>query len=229
MTNNKHNVKKIWLPLIFATAIHSGAVMAEDFPMPPLNSLPQAAAVEQGKASVDFIVQDLQRRFPGYSTERVLLVDGIKQKMELIENGQVSHTWVISVAQKGLGSLKGSEQTPTGVHRIAQKIGAGAERGTIFKARQNTGRIAEILTGADERSTGDNVTTRILWLAGMEPNVNKGGNVDSYERYIYIHGTDEEGRLGQGASHGCIRMKNQDVIDLFDLVSEDTLVVITPN
>jgi len=99
--------------------------------------------------------------------------------------------------------------------------------GAIFKARQNTGRIAQILTGADERSTADNVTTRILWLDGLEPGVNKGGNVDSYERYIYIHGTDEEGRLGNPASHGCIRMRNADVIDLFNRVDEDTLVVIT--
>lgn len=200
--------------------------MAGDFAMPPLQPPPQAVA-EMGKTP-DFIVQDLQRRFPSYSTERVLLIDGIGQKMELIENGQVSHAWVISVALKGLGSRKGSEQTPTGVHRIAQKIGDGAALGAIFKARQNTGRIANILTGANERSTEDNVTSRILWLAGMEPNINQGGNVDSYERYIYIHGTDEEGRLGQGASHGCIRMKNQDVINLFDLVTEDTLVVITP-
>lgn len=189
----------------------------------------EAAPQVQG-ATPDFIVQDLARRFPDYPTDKVLLInaEANPQKMELVENGQVTAEWVISTATKGLGSRKGSEQTPTGVHRIAQKIGDGAAVGAIFKARQDSGRVARILTGSGERSGEDNVTSRILWLDGLEPGVNKGGSVDSYERYIYIHGTDEEGRLGAPASHGCIRMRNQEVIDLFDRVDENTLVVITP-
>lgn len=227
MTHNKQNTNQTWLPLIFAIVLSAGYgnVAWADNAGVSMETAPQA----QG-ASVDFIVQDLARRFPDYSTERVLLIDAKAepQTMALVENGQITSEWVISTATKGLGSRKGSEQTPTGVHRIAQKIGEGAALGAIFKARQNSGRVARILTGAGERSGEDNVTTRILWLDGMEPGVNKGGSVDSYERYIYIHGTDEEGRLGAPASHGCIRMRNQDVIDLFERVDENTLVVITP-
>ncbi|OQX13262.1 MAG: hypothetical protein BWK73_12625 [Thiothrix lacustris] len=173
------------------------------------------------------LLADVSQRFPDYSSASLLVVDATAQTLFLLENGQVAREWVISTATSGVGSAKGSQQTPLGVHRVAQKLGDGAPLGAIFKARQNTGRIAQILTGADERSTADNVTTRILWLDGLEPGLNKGGNVDSYERYIYIHGTDEEGRLGNPASHGCIRMRNADVIDLFNRVDENTLVVIT--
>ncbi len=172
------------------------------------------------------LLQDLQRRFPSYSTQQVLLVDATGQEMLLIEQGQVTARWVISTASAGLGSRKGSDQTPLGVHRIAEKFGEGAPLGTVFKARKNTGRIARILTEPGARSGEDNVTTRILWLDGLEVGLNKGGDVDSRSRYIYIHGTDEEGRLGAPASHGCIRMRNQDVVNLFSRVGVDTLVVI---
>lgn len=237
---NKQGATRIWLPLIFAIVLSSGCSaggvasvgapvetqppQAHPQPLPPP---PVAASASQG-AGVDFIIQDLMQRFPGHrAADRFLLVDATAQRMRLVENGGVSGEWVISTALKGLGSRKGSEQTPVGVHRVAQKIGAGAPFGAIFKARQNSGRIATILTGPDQDSAEDNVTTRILWLDGMEPGVNKGGSVDSHERYIYIHGTDEEGKLGRPASHGCIRMRNQDVMELFDRVDENTLVVIT--
>ena len=175
---------------------------------------------------VDGLLHSLAERFPAYSTEQVILVDATIQRLMLIEYGQVVSSWVISTAEAGLGSRKGSNQTPLGVHLIKQRFGDGAAPGTVFKARRNTGRIAKILTEPGARSRVDNVTTRILWLDGLEPGRNKGGNVDSFERYIYIHGTDEEGRLGQPASHGCIRMRNLDVIDLYNRVGPDTLVVI---
>ncbi|MDQ5768817.1 L,D-transpeptidase [Thiothrix subterranea] len=194
---------------------------------PPLPAPVAEVATPAGDERFTALLATLARDFPSYSTARVLVVDATAQTLILVENGQAVNEWVISTATSGLGSAKGSQQTPLGVHRVAQKLGDGAPLGAIFKARQNTGRIAQILTGADERSTADNVTTRILWLDGLEPGVNKGGDVDSYERYIYIHGTDEEGRLGNPASHGCIRMRNADVIDLFNRVDEDTLVVIT--
>lgn len=195
--------------------------------LPP--PLPAPTAMTDSAINERFapMIADVGQRFPDYSTARMLVVDATAQTLILVENGQAVNEWVISTATNGLGSAKGSQQTPLGVHRVAKKFGDGAPLGTIFKARQNTGRVAQILTGADERSTADNVTTRILWLDGLELGVNKGGNVDSYDRYIYIHGTDEEGRLGSPASHGCIRMRNQDVIDLFERVDENTLVVIT--
>lgn len=175
---------------------------------------------------VDGLLRDLRQRFPNYSTQQVILVDTTIQRLLLIEYGEVVANWVISSAEAGLGSRKGSNKTPLGVHRVAKRYGDAAPLGTIFKARRNTGRIAEILTAPGVRSRADNVTTRILWLDGLEPGLNKGGNVDSFERYIYIHGTDEEGRLGAPASHGCIRMSNQDVVDLYARIRVDTLVVI---
>ncbi|MGB0846324.1 MAG: L,D-transpeptidase family protein [Thiolinea sp.] len=175
---------------------------------------------------VDGLIRDLQQRFPAYSPHQVILVDATAQRLMLIEHGDVVASWLISTAEKGLGSLKGSNQTPLGVHRVSKRYGDGAPLGAIFKARRNTGRIADILTAHGARSQADNVTTRILWLDGLEPGLNKGGNIDSFERYIYIHGTDEEGRLGTPASHGCIRMRNQDVIDLYQRTGIDTLVVI---
>ncbi|HMT92118.1 L,D-transpeptidase [uncultured Thiothrix sp.] len=184
----------------------------------------EQAQVQDG--NIAGLLRDLQGRFPNYSTEQVVVIDASNQKLLLIEKGQVTHRWVISTAEAGLGSRKGSNQTPLGAHRLAQKIGDGAPLGTVFKARQNTGRIAKILTAPGARSGEDNVTTRIMWLDGLEPGLNKGDMVDSYQRFIYIHGTDEEGRLGAPASHGCIRMRNQDVIDLYDRVREDTLVFI---
>lgn len=186
----------------------------------------QAQGVGQGAGNFTSVLQDLQQRFPQYSSQQVILVDATTQELLLLEAGQVAGRWVISTAEAGLGSRKGSNQTPLGVHRLAQKIGDGAPLGTVFKARQNTGRVAKILTAPGARSGEDNVTTRVMWLDGLEPGLNKGGEVDSYQRYIYIHGTDEEGRLGAPASHGCIRMRNQDVADLYERVREDTLVVI---
>lgn len=186
----------------------------------------QAQGVGQGAGNFTSVLQDLQQRFPQYSSQQVILVDATTQELLLLEAGQVVGRWVISTAEAGLGSRKGSNQTPLGVHRLAQKIGDDAPLGTVFKARQNTGRVAKILTAPGARSGEDNVTTRVMWLDGLEPGLNKGGEVDSYQRYIYIHGTDEEGRLGAPASHGCIRMRNQDVADLYERVREDTLVVI---
>lgn len=228
MMKKKQNATRKWLPLIFATVLSMGCadgVVAQNDKISPAE--PALAAPDAQQGNLGFIVEDLARRFPGYSTDTVLLVDVTDQKMLLLEAGQVTREWVVSTATAGIGSRKGSNKTPLGVHRVAQKFGDGAPLGTIFKARQNTGRIAEILTGADQRSTADNVTTRILWLDGLEPGLNKGGNVDSRERYIYIHGTDEEGRLGTPASHGCIRMNNRDVVEVFERIAEDTLVLIT--
>ncbi len=170
------------------------------------------------------IIQDLRQRFPNSPQNPLIIISASEQKLYLIKNNKVVSAHLISTAEAGLGSRKGSNKTPLGVHRVSQKFGKGAKPGTIFKARQNTQRIAKILTQPGARSKADNVTSRILWLSGMEKGINKGGNVDSHARYIYIHGTDEEGRLGKPASHGCIRMKNSAVIDLFEQVPLGTLV-----
>lgn len=129
----------------------------------------------------------------------------------------------VSTAANGLGEESGSYRTPRGRHRIAEKIGAGQPLFAVFRARVPTG---EIWTPAlDAECPGrDWILTRILWLEGLEPGRNAGGNVDSHARYIYIHGTSEEHRLGSPASHGCVRMANADVADLFALVEAGTEV-----
>lgn len=221
---NKQNMKKIWLPLIFATVISSGAAMAEQeaelFHLPPLMQA-QVPVEMPNDGRFAGIITKLTQDFPSYSTAKVLVVDATAQKLFLLENGVEAGSWDISTATKGLGSERGSDKTPLGVHRIAEKIGAGAALGSIFKARQNTGEKVQILSTPGADSPDDYVTSRILWLDGLE-----ASNKTSKERYIYIHGTGEEGKIGAPASHGCIRMRNQAVIDLFDRVDENTLVVI---
>ncbi len=125
----------------------------------------------------------------------------------------------ISTAKNGLGEESGSYCTPRGRHRIAEKIGAGQPMYAVFKARVPTGEIWSRELAADKPGC-DWILTRILWLEGMEEGKNKGGIVDSHARYIYIHGTNEEHLIGTPASHGCIRMKNADVLALFELVEE---------
>ena len=129
----------------------------------------------------------------------------------------------ISTSRHGLGQQQGSFQTPVGLHRIAQKIGEGEPVGRVFKGRKPT----EMQCIPDEHSSDEDViTTRILWLEGLETGVNQGGQYDSLDRYIYIHGTSDEAHIGQPASIGCIRMKNEEVIDLFNRVEEGSLVLI---
>jgi hypothetical protein len=127
----------------------------------------------------------------------------------------------VSTSKYGIGNQAGSNKTPLGLHYIKNKIGDGAPLGMIFKARQPMGRVAKI-----NAEVGDFVTTRIMWLKGLEPGKNSGRGIDSYKRYIYIHGTADENKIGQPASHGCVRMYNSDVIDLFDRVTEGTQVYI---
>jgi len=147
------------------------------------------------------------------------------QLIELWRGERLDSSWPVSTSSVGVGSQEGSFRTPLGKHRISETFGAGAPLGTIFRGRVNQGRRAAIL--ADETDgEEDLVLTRILWLDGLEPGVNRGGRVDSHGRYIYIHGTNEEGLIGQPASHGCVRMRNADVIELFGLVGVGTEVLI---
>ena len=145
------------------------------------------------------------------------------QKMYLIKDYDIIDTYNISTSKYGIGCKANSNKTPYGTHIIKEKIGQGATLGTIFKQRKNTGEIAVIYKDKTD-SELDYVTTRIMWLDGMNKGVNKGGNVDSYSRYIYIHGTPEEGLIGVPSSHGCIRMNNKEVIELFDRLDLNTIV-----
>ncbi|MCF8235290.1 MAG: L,D-transpeptidase [Bacteroidales bacterium] len=152
-----------------------------------------------------------------------LLISPATQTLSVYKGDSLVKTYVISTAKNGLGCEAGSGKTPTGLHRVKEKFGEGKPIGAIFKARAFTGEIAQIYTD-DTDIEGDPVTTRILWLEGLEEGKNKGPGVDSYYRYIYIHGTPEEGLLGRPASKGCIRMSNKDVIELFGIIPVGTPV-----
>jgi len=152
-----------------------------------------------------------------------LVVSVAGQRLYLVRGDTLFASFPVSTSSVGTGSAAGSNRTPLGVHRIASKFGHGAPLATIFKARRSTGRLATIYHDSTDVEE-DLVTTRILWLRGLEPGSNSGPGIDSYKRYIYIHGTNEEGRIGRPASHGCVRMKNEDVITLFDCVETGTLV-----
>ncbi|MEE9309566.1 MAG: L,D-transpeptidase [Cocleimonas sp.] len=170
--------------------------------------------------NINKLLDDLRERYPNHCPQlqkNIIIINIREQMLYLINNRKIIASYIISTAEKGTDNKVGSFKTPLGVHCITEKIGENATLGSIFKARQNTHERATILNGKHETSNADNITSRILWLSGLEDGVNKGGDVDSHDRYIYIHGTDEEGRLGQPVSHGCIRMKNSDVIELFDL------------
>jgi len=141
----------------------------------------------------------------------VIVISISKQQLYHHRKSGVCYTYPISTASKGAGNRNGSLQTPLGKHRIANKIGANKTIFTAFKGRQDVC----IYDPATDNPNQDWILTRILWLEGCETGKNRRGQVDTHARYIYIHGTHEEEKIGSPASHGCIRMLNHDIIELF--------------
>lgn len=150
-----------------------------------------------------------------------------RQLMRVIdEAGAVLREFPVSTALAGVGEVSGSFQTPRGRHVIRAKIGAGQPENTVFVRRRPTGEIWSPELG--EQFPGrDWILTRILWLSGCEPGCNRLGCVDTMRRYIYIHGSPDKAEMGVPGSHGCIRMRNSDIVELFDLVPCYTAVEIT--
>jgi lipoprotein-anchoring transpeptidase ErfK/SrfK len=142
-----------------------------------------------------------------------IVVSVPRQRLDLLEGERVVETWPISTSKFGLGTLPGSYCTPTGRFVVSEAIGKGAPAWAIFKSRRPTGELAAI--GGEE----DHVLTRILWLDGLDPE-----NANTHDRYVYIHGTNQEAQIGTPASHGCVRMRNADILDLFDRVGPGTSV-----
>ncbi|MDP2901833.1 MAG: L,D-transpeptidase [Methylovulum sp.] len=139
------------------------------------------------------------------------------QQLSIVNNGEALKAYPVSTAKNGAGEQKGSECTPRGWHKIRAKIGADQPLQSVFIGRRATGEIYSAELGRLQPQR-DWILTRILWLGGMEPGKNRYGNVDTAWRYIYIHGCPDELMTGSPGSHGCIRMKNADVMDLFDRV-----------
>ncbi len=148
------------------------------------------------------------------------------QRLRLLdEAGRELAAYAVSTAANGPGERKGSGCTPRGHHTVRAKIGAGQPEGAVFVGRRPTGEIwsPQLAARFPER---DWILTRILWLSGCEVGVNRLGDVDSMQRYIYIHGTPDTEPMGEPRSHGCIRMRNQDVVELFARVPAGTPVTI---
>lgn len=151
-------------------------------------------------------------------TKYVLAVSVAAQSLWLYVDGKLNRKLPASTSRFGIGQIEGSNCTPLGLHRIAEKIGGGAPAGTVFKARQPVGHTS------DPKFAHAKITTRILWLEGVEPGYNLGGNVDSHARYIYIHGTGDQASIGRPDSHGCIHLADADLLPLFDLLPSGSLV-----
>ena len=133
------------------------------------------------------------------------------------------HFYSVSTAVNGIGEQSGSGKTPRGWHRIAAKVGAAQPENAVFVGRRPSGEIySETL--AEKYPQRDWILSRILWLQGLEVGRNRLGNVDTMRRFIYIHGTPDSEPMGVAKSHGCIRMRNKDLLELFDLVEADTPV-----
>ena len=143
----------------------------------------------------------------------------------LDDNGQVLYRYPVSTSKYGTGCQNGSNQTPLGLHRIRDKIGGAMPINEVFIGRVPHGSLEECIENGVELPA-DVITSRIMWLEGMQPGRNQGGYVDTYQRYIYIHGTSDEEHIGTPASMGCIRMLNADIVELFRLVEVGTEVMI---
>lgn len=143
------------------------------------------------------------------------------QKLFVYEGEKVLREYLISTAKNGVGEQRGSEQTPRGKHLIRAKIGKDALPNTVFIGRRPTGEVfsPELRKCHPDR---DWILTRIFWLCGQEVGKNRFGEVDTMKRYVYIHGSPDDVEMGKPGSRGCIRMRNQEIIDLFELIPVGT-------
>lgn len=154
-----------------------------------------------------------------------LYIDVKTQTLTLMQGNNKLISYPVSTAANGVGEQMGSECTPRGDHIIRAKIGEGCEIYTVFQGRRPTGEQYSPILAA-QHPQRDWILSRILWLSGKEPGKNRLGNVDTMRRYVYIHGAPDDQIKGTPSSHGCIRMHNQDVIDLFARVTVGTHVFI---
>lgn len=157
--------------------------------------------------------------------EKHIDVDISKQQLTLFEGDNIISLYAISTAKNGTGQKNGSECTPLGNHSIDAKIGSKSKENSVFVGREETGEIfnEELRQNNPDR---DWILTRILWLCGHDEGKNKGGEVDTLSRYIYIHGCPDSDSFSKPSSHGCVKMRNRDIIELFENVDAGTRVFI---
>ena len=146
-----------------------------------------------------------------------------EQRLYLLSDDDIVRSYPISSSAYGEGQIENSLKTPLGKHEVKTKIGTKVPKYEFFVSRQHIPQEVKIIH-EDIDSPDDFITTRIMWLTGLTAGFNRGGNVDSFNRFIYIHGTHEEGLIGKKASHGCIRMLNHDVLELFEIIPAKTPV-----
>ena len=200
-------------------------------PNPPMQGISSATLAWGETRSLSFspVIQQWYDEHPeflsdvSYCDGSLIAVDIMAQSLTLFQTFAAIKTYSVSTSRNGAGNRENSFCTPLGMHAIAEKIGAGCAHGEIFIAREPQGACFQPDDSVCEK---DVITSRILWLRGLQQDYNAGGQCDSYSRYIYIHGTADETRIGEPASIGCVRMKNADVIELFELVGEDQRVLI---
>jgi len=153
-----------------------------------------------------------------------IIVSISQQRIFLLDcNGQALLDYPVSTSKFGVGSENGSFKTPLGKHVVVQKIGDGCDIEEVFVGRKAIGKLT-VLRAENHPLPEDVIMSRIVRLRGLEPGLNQGENIDSYQRYIYIHGTSEENKIGQPASHGCVRLRNKNMIELFDRIEEGSPV-----
>lgn len=156
--------------------------------------------------------------------DRLLLVRIGTATLQFYRAGVLAKSYAVSTSRRPPSNVKNSLGTPRGLHEIAERIGAGQPPGMVFVSRRPTGRhFSEF---PDNVANDNLITSRILWLRGLEPGVNAGGDVDTYERYVYIHGTNHEARIGEPMSAGCVLMRNLDLVELYEDVRAGDHVLI---
>lgn len=156
--------------------------------------------------------------------ERVLVVRIGTATLQFYRGAELVKSYIVSTSKRPPCNVKNSLGTPRGLHEIAERIGAGQPPGMVFKSRVPTGWHFSEHISRDPEAEHDLITGRILWLRGLEPGVNRGGDVDTYERYVYIHGTNHEDRIGEPLSAGCVLMRNLEIVELYEQVRTGDLV-----
>ena len=183
---------------------------------------------EDNEIMSELIIDYISAKYPNEQLNNFIYVGVKRQRLYLFEANVISKIYKVSTSRRGPGNKRSSKKTPLGLHCVHQKIGANAPVGSLFINKKNTNKIVKIdsITPNQRRVL---MTTRLITLMGKEDNINKGKGVDSYRRGIYIHGTTNEKSIGQPSSNGCIRMKNNDIVELFNRVDNQIPVFLFNN